>query len=150
MASEGYVPIEQMELFRRFVTVADWVWETVSSWPVLAQDTVGKQLIRAADSVGANLVEGDGRYSDAEGVRFFVIARASAREARYWLERAIARRLIPRETADEQVAILISATQLLNRLIAARRRAAGTNKLREPQPVYQLNGDDLLTEHLNA
>src|SRR5207247_11395603 len=105
-------------LFRRYVTVADWAWETVSSWSSLAQDTVGKQLIRAVDSVGANLVEGDGRYSDADAVHFFVIARASAREARYWLERAVVRRLIPTEAADGQLAVLTSATQLLHRLIA--------------------------------
>ena len=97
-ATTGHVPVEEMELFRRFVTIPDWVWDTVAKWPRLAQDTVGKQLIRAIDNVGANLVEGDGRFSGLDSIHFFVISRASAREARYWLERAIHRKLIDEVT----------------------------------------------------
>ena len=150
MASQNYLPIEEMELFQRYVNVADWAWETVSSWSLLAQDTVGKQLIRAADSIGANLVEGDGRYSDADALHFFVIARASAREARYWLKRAVVRCLIPVAAADEQIAALTSATQLLNRLIATRRRSIRASKVREPQAVYQVDGGDPFIDRLNA
>ena len=120
MATE-HIPIEKIEFFPRFVSVADWVWRCVGNWEPLARDTVGKQLIRAADSVGANLGEGDGRYTDADSLRFFVMARASARETRYWLQRAMQRNLISLEQGDAQIAVLTSATQLLNRLIPYRR-----------------------------
>src|SRR5205085_4133077 len=89
-----HTPMEELEVFRRFVEIADWAWRTASRWSPLAVDTVGKQLIRASDRVGATLVEGDGRYSDADAVHFFVMARASARETRYWIRRAITRNLI--------------------------------------------------------
>jgi four helix bundle protein len=79
---KAHLPIEEMEVFRRYLEIADWVWNLVGEWPPLALDTVGKQILRAVDSVGANLVEGDGRHSQADALHFFVIARASARETR--------------------------------------------------------------------
>jgi hypothetical protein len=53
-------PMEELAVFAWFEEVSDRVWEVVQGWRQLAQDTIGKQLIRSADSVGANLVEGDG------------------------------------------------------------------------------------------
>jgi len=122
-----YLPIEEMEVFRRVVAVADWGWETVGRWKPLAADTIGKQLVRALASVGANMVEGDGRGSDPDAARFFVIARASAREARYWIERATSRALISRPEADHQTAELTTAMQQLNALIRYRRRIPTPN-----------------------
>ena len=127
----NHLPIEEMEVFKRYVSVADWVWGVVERWPELARNTVGEQLIRACDSVGANLVEGDGRGTDPDSLRFFIIARASAREARYWVSRAIARGLISREEGTQKVDEVVSATQLLNRLIGYRRAAVKGDRIRE-------------------
>jgi four helix bundle protein len=130
-----------MELFRMYVEVADWVWSAVSDWPSLAQDTVGKQLIRAADSVGANLVEGDGRYGDADALHFFVVARASARETRYWLQRAAVRGLITSEVAGARIQEITSATRLLNILIRYRRNRSTANRVREEAAFYDFDED---------
>jgi four helix bundle protein len=142
MSKTAYVPIEEMELFQRYVSVADWAWEIVGTWSLLAADTVGKQLIRALDSIGANLVEGDGRHTDPDATHFFVIARASAREGRYWLQRAIRRKLISAEEGNKQIGVLTSATQLLNNLIAYRRRSARTNRVREARASYSVAPSD--------
>ncbi len=42
--------------------VADVIWQCVGTWQTFNHDTVGKQLIRAADSIGANIAESYGRY----------------------------------------------------------------------------------------
>jgi hypothetical protein len=42
---------------------ADGVWNIVVGWDSFARDTVGKQIVRAADSIGANISEGSGRGS---------------------------------------------------------------------------------------
>ena len=137
MQNPRHVPVEEMECFRKYVEVADWAWDEVERWKPLAQQTVGSQLIRAGDSVGANLVEGDGRSTDPDAARFFVIARASAREARYWLTRAAKRGLIPQDAAEAKIADLVEATKMLNGLIAYRRRSgASTPRLGESRDHY--------------
>jgi len=103
---------------------------------------MGQQLVRACDSIGANLVEGDGRYSDADAAHFFIIARASAREARYWIERATVRQLIRQEVGETQVAALCSATQLLNRLIRYRRSRRQSDRVKEMQAKYVVEAGD--------
>ena len=47
---------------------------------------VGRQLVRAATSVGANVEEADAAESRRDFVHKIKIAHKEAREARYWLE----------------------------------------------------------------
>jgi four helix bundle protein len=135
MSGNAHVPIEEMELFRRFVAISDWAWETVQRWSPFARDTLGKQLVRACDSIGANLVEGDGRYRDADALHFLIIARASARETRYWVQRAMIRGLLEHSDGASQLAELISAAQLLNRLITYRRQRGKTDRVQDHSTV---------------
>jgi four helix bundle protein len=136
------VPIEEMEVFHLFEEVSEWSWSVVIKWSPFARDTVGKQLVRAMDSVGANLVEGDGRATDPDAVRHFVIARASAREARLQIVRAGRRGLIPAAEAEFQVERLTSAAKLLNVLIRYRRNSSPRNGVRETVVAYNSGSDD--------
>jgi hypothetical protein len=45
---------ENLKVYQLSESIADLIWDIVIKWDRLAQDTVGKQLIKAADSVGAN------------------------------------------------------------------------------------------------
>jgi four helix bundle protein len=53
--------------------------------------TFGSQLVRSADSIGANLAEGFGRKHRADVLRFYTIAQGSLEETLYWIRRARAR-----------------------------------------------------------
>ena len=143
MSDSKHLPMEEMRVFKRFEDVADWAWEAVQTWDYVAKKTVGVQLIRAADSVGANLVEGDGRYTDPDGTRFFLIARGSAREARLWLKRAAKRGLITRVEESELVERLTLAIRELNNLIKYRRSMGNGKVVREAVAGY---GDDPFVE----
>ncbi len=146
MESDTHVPMEETPVFVSFVVVADQIWDLVARWKPLAVDTVGKQLIRAVDSIGANLVEGDGRYSDADALHFFVIARASAREARYWIQRAAVRSLLPQPEAERLIQALAGATRQLNGLIRYRRHNKNRNIARETAEPYASQPNDPFTE----
>ncbi|HVT11315.1 MAG TPA: four helix bundle protein [Fimbriimonadaceae bacterium] len=130
------VPIEETEIFRIFEECADWVWETVETWDWKAQRTVGIHLVRAADSINANLVEGDGRYTAGDALHFFVIARGSARESQLWIRRAIKRRLVDEVEGAKQLADLGSAGRQLNRLISFRRKNRDALVAREETRTY--------------
>lgn len=141
MEEERSLPIEEMDFFRDFVAVADWARDRVSAWTPLARNTVGTQLVRAIDREGATRVEGDGRHSALEAAHFFTIARGSARETRYCLERAITRRLIPEAEGLQQVEKVTSATRRLNGLIRFRRPQTRRTSVREEVAVYSILND---------
>ena len=134
-------PIEELELFAIYESVSDWIWEIVDQWSLKAQDTIGKQIIRAADSINANLVEGDGRYTIADSIRFFVIARASARETRLWINRAAKRKLIKSAEGVRRIKDLETATRMLNKLISYRRSAKFTKETRSKYRTNPLEED---------
>ena len=91
---------ENLRIYQLSEKVADSVWEIVSSWNRLSQDTVGKQLIRAADSIGANIAEGVGRWGLQDQKRFIYIARGSVNETKHWLRRAFKRNLLTTQQVD--------------------------------------------------
>lgn len=74
---------------------------------------IGRQLLRAGTSVGANVEEARGSSSRREYSRKIKIARSEAREAVYWLRLGAAGGLLPEarlrsliQEADELVRIL--------------------------------------------
>jgi four helix bundle protein len=85
---------EQLEVYQLAEKLSDDVWAVVLAWDNFAKDTVGKQLVRAADSIGANIAEGCGRQSFQHNRRFVRIARGSLNETRHWLRRAYKRKLL--------------------------------------------------------
>ena len=94
--------------------VADELWNIVLSWHGLARDTVGKQLVRAADSVGANIAEGTGRGSFQDNRRFIKIARGSLYETQHWLRRAFRRNLLTPEQVEQLRPLMDRLAPLLN------------------------------------
>lgn len=111
MASLGF---EKLSVYQLAERLADDVWHIVASWDHLAKETVGKQLIRAADSVGANIAEGTGRGTYQDNQRFVRIARGSLYEVRHWLRRAYTRKLIAEDQADQLKPVLDELSPKLN------------------------------------
>lgn len=86
--------IESLEIYTIAVNLGNLVWNEVSEWKYFEQKSVGIQFVRAADSIGANIAEGYGRYFYRETLQFLYYARGSLQETKYWFRTAKERRLI--------------------------------------------------------
>lgn len=85
---------EKLRVYRLSEKLADELWKTVVGWSHFDRDTVGKQLVRAGDSIGANIAEGAGRGTFLDNRRFVRMARGSLNETKHWLRRAHKRGLL--------------------------------------------------------
>jgi len=93
---------ENLRVYRLSENLADAIWDLVIEWPNFAKFGLGKQLVRSADSIGANISEGVGRGTYQDNRRFVRFARGSLNETHHWLRRAYNRKLL----SEAQVAML--------------------------------------------
>ena len=114
----------ELRVYQLSEQLADLVWGSVEKWRPLARSTVGSQLVRAADSIGANIAEGSGRGSYKDNKRFARISRGSFNEVQHWLRRAYRRKLL---TADD-TARLKPMMDTLGPLLNAYLKSIGTTR----------------------
>jgi len=121
----GTVGFEQLSVYQLAEKLADHIWKIVKRWETFDRNTVGGQLIRSADSIGANVAEGTGRGSFQDNRRFIRIARGSLYETRHWLRRAYHRKLL---TAKEVNSLKPIVDELGPKLNAYLRSVGTTSK----------------------
>ena len=86
--------LEELRVYQRSMDLAEEIWNEVKAWDFFSKDTIGKQLVRSIDSVGANLSEGFGRYHFKDVKNFGYYSRGSLYETKTWLTKANNRKLI--------------------------------------------------------
>ncbi len=86
--------LEELQVYRLSMEIGEKVQQFVIKWDYFVKDTIGKQLVRAVDSVSANLSEGFGRYFYKENKQFCYYSRGSLYESKTWLTKAKNRNLI--------------------------------------------------------
>ena len=89
--------LEELQVYTLSMGIAEKIWAIVIEWDYFTKDTVGKQLVRAADSIAANLSEGFGRYHFKENINFSYYSRGSLYETKTWLIKSHNRKLISNE-----------------------------------------------------
>lgn len=119
---------EKLEVFVLAEELADAVWRCVRRWEPLPLHTLGRQMIRAADSIGANIAEGYGRGTDADRRRFIRISIGSLYETKYWLRRAFRRELL----SEHEVHLLQPIVQRLLPMLNGYLRSIGRARRSEP------------------
>ena len=75
--------LEGLRIFRLAEKLSDEIWEHAITWKLFARDTIGRELVRAADSIGANIAEGHGRFHYREEMTFDYYARGPLKETRF-------------------------------------------------------------------
>jgi four helix bundle protein len=93
------------------------LWDASIQWPSFERWSFGIQLIRAADSVGANIAEATGRWHRPDQMRLLYIARGSVHELEHWIDVAKERDLLSAKAGQAWPEL----ARTLNGLIRSRR-----------------------------
>ena len=86
--------LETLEVYQKAEAFSDEIWLIVEEWSYFRKDTIGKQIVRAADSRSANIAEGYGRYYYKESKQFYFYARGSIQETKSWLSKCKRRKIV--------------------------------------------------------
>jgi four helix bundle protein len=89
----------QLDAYRLAVELADDLERIIRAWPIHDRRRMGDQIVRSADSVGANIAEATGRWHTPDKRRLLMIARGSLYELEHWLLTAERRKLLEPGTA---------------------------------------------------
>ena len=114
--------LKDLDVYNISEELSDRFWMEIIGWDYFAKDTVGKQLVRAVDSIGANIAESYGRYHYRDRLNFLYYARGSVYETRFWLERARRRNLINPEECTDLIEVIEGLLLKLNAFIKSKRR----------------------------
>jgi len=107
--------LEDLDVYKISLELSDKIWNLVSRWDNFSRNNIGGQLLRAIDSVGANISEGYGRGSKIDNARFVKMARGSLFETKHWLTLSKNRKLL---SDSDTKKILDEIENLLPRLSA--------------------------------
>ena len=116
----GHRRFTDFQAYSLAARLADDLHDRVSAWPRFDMWSTGLQLLRAADSVGANIAEASGRWHYRDRQRLLYIARGSLAETAHWIARSQARDLSVPENAGDR---LDEIWRTLNGLIRQTKKA---------------------------
>lgn len=137
---------EDLRVLKIAEEITDSIWKRVVQWDDFAKDVVGKQLARAADSIGANIAESFGRFHFGEKLQFLYYARGSLFETKYWLNRVRERGLMKNEEVQIYALQLTDLAKQLNTFSKSLKTVRVTEQinlktLREPSAEYMAQED---------
>ena len=120
----GKPDFENLQVYQLAEKLANEIWKIVKKWEHFAKDTVGKQIVRSADNIGANIAEGNGRYNILDNQCFVKIAKGSLYETIHWLRLACYRQLL----TDEEVKVIKPIVDELSPKLSAYLKFFNKNK----------------------
>ncbi len=102
--------LEELDVYQLSMEFGENIWDIAINWSFLAQDTIGKQMIRSSDSIAANIAEGYGRFHYKENKQFCYYSRGSVLETKTWLRKANSRKLI----TEDQHSLFITKLETIH------------------------------------
>lgn len=91
---EKFLQLNDVNAYKIVFNLSNYVWDIVIEWDFFAKDTLGKQFVRAVDSVSANIAEGFGRYNKKDKIKFYRYSFGSLKESFDWNEKAKVRNAV--------------------------------------------------------
>jgi four helix bundle protein len=108
-----------LEVYQLSELLSDKIWNDFDVWPEKVQKTIGYQIIRASDSIAANISEGYGRFTPGDRKLFYRYARGSFEETKTWLRKLIRRNFFTDDRVKEYELIINELGPKLNAFINA-------------------------------
>jgi four helix bundle protein len=131
--------LEDLKIYALSIELGEKVWNIVEKWDYFQKDTIGKQLVRSADSVTANISEGFGRFHYKDSKNFNYYSRGSLYETKTWLTKANSRKMIK---ADEYQ-VLILDIEKLGKMLNSYIKTIG--HVSKPETTYGFPNNQSLT-----
>lgn len=133
--SEG-TDLTDLWVFQKAEELGGVIWQVVEHWQPFAKRTVGEQLVRAADSVGANIAEAFGRFHYGDKLQFLYYARGSLYETRFWLRQAHKRRLIKTAEVEGLIELIPSLAVAINNFAGSLKNQRKQTVVKESEGEY--------------
>jgi len=109
--------LEELKVYQVAMEIGEEIYRHAMKWDYFDRKTIGGQVIRAADSIAANISEGYGRYFFKETKLFLYYARGSAHETQTWIVKAKSRNLLTVEQSEKLLSKIDFCIALINGLI---------------------------------
>ena len=126
------IKLIDLEVYKVAMEIGDNIWELVDKWDYFNKDTLGKQFVRATDSIALNIAEGYGRFFFKENKNFNYYSRGSAYECTSCLRKATKRKLITKEKNTELRILFERYLKLINACIKSIGQSGLEEKRQEP------------------
>ncbi len=124
-------PLWNLEIYRLALFMSEISWPdavAISKTPLTLE--LADQLIRAIDSISANIGEGYSRSTGKDKARFMEYALGSAREARDWYYKS--KRVLRMEVVNNRISLLTQIIKILSTFIPLQRKQG----IRETAALY--------------
>jgi four helix bundle protein len=95
-----FLSLNDLNAYKISFNLSNYVWSIIVKWDYFSKDTVGKQFVRAVDSIPANIAEGFGRYNKKDKIKFYRYSSGSLKESLDWNEKSRVRKLLAKENYD--------------------------------------------------
>ena len=103
-----------LKIYQLAMRVGELVWQKTNSAEYIVKQTMSIQIIRSADSIAANISEGEGMFHYGDKKRFLYYARGSAFETKTWIEKLSCRNLIGSNESEEILILLNMLIKMIN------------------------------------
>jgi len=133
----------ELEVYKTALEIGEKVWAIVHNWDHFNKDSLGKQFVRAADSISLNIAEGYGRYFYKENRNFNYYRRGSAFESTTCLRKVFERKLVSAEENKEMRLLFERYFRLINGYIKSIGEKKEDQQLKEDPAFYKSQATDL-------
>ena len=129
MEASKYILVKDLEVYKLSRELSKLAWEIFSKFDWESKKIFGNQFVESTDSVGANIVEGYGRFHYLDKIKFYYNARASLNEANdHWIEIIYERNKTSKEQIEKFKTIGKQLSIKLNNFIKSTYNAKNNEK----------------------